>query len=309
MAISASQYNSIRDKVVLVMGTGATGYGQTLTSTSATSTNVISSTLWNGLRTDMLKARQHQTGVDESANLPILTRNTVISDAIRIQFDTFANTITTNQRVCASNQGSVETLAQGTYTSSWNSILYHKVSATFSTALAAKYFFNAGGQIRFRASRTGTAANTKDTEWTNMLGNGTTPSGFGTAYMDYQVSSTVTSTNASGRAGTGSSIGFEDLTTSGQQIFIVNSAAGTYTVNDYNVQAKANASSNPTVLTFLIRFQDDVTATPPWGVDEPVTGSLTSTVQLFRPSGTNVSVSGPTASPTQEGPQTTAPSF
>ena len=87
MAITASQYNSIRDKVVLVMGTGATGYGQTLTSTSATSTNIISSTLWNGLRTDMLKARQHQTGVDESANLPILTRNTVISDAIRIQFD------------------------------------------------------------------------------------------------------------------------------------------------------------------------------------------------------------------------------
>ena len=61
MAITAADYNNIRQKVIGVLGTGAGGYGQAPVSSAATSTNVISATLWNGLRTDMIKSRQHQT--------------------------------------------------------------------------------------------------------------------------------------------------------------------------------------------------------------------------------------------------------
>jgi len=296
MAIQPSDYNNIRDKIVLVMGTGSTGYGQTLVSVSANSTNIISSTLWNGLRTDMIKARQHQTGVDESANLPILTRTTRITEAIRATFDAFANTIVTNQRVIADNQGTLENVVTSTpFTSNWNTILYHRVVLTFATANAAKYFFNAGGQVRFSASITGVATNTKDTEWTNILGNGTTPSGFGVVSFNHTDTTTRAGTAAVGRTGTGSTIGFYDLTTStpGQQIFIATSNPVTgYGVNDYNIAARIDATPASTgrILTFVVQFRDDVGGI----VDESVTGSLTSTVQIFRPSGSNVSVAGPT---------------
>jgi hypothetical protein len=303
MAIQPSDYNNIRDKIVLVMGTGSTGYGQSLTSTSATSTNVISSTLWNGLRTDMLKARQHQTGVDESANLPILTRTTTITETIRATFDAYADTIVTDQRVIADNQGTLDTSVVTTpvFTSNWNTVLYHRVALTFTTANQAKYFFNAGGQVRFSASRTGISQNTKDTEWTNMLGNGTTPSGFGTVYFNYTETATRSGTAASGRAGTSSAFGFYDLLTAnpGQQVFITTSDPLTgYGVNDYNISARIDAlpSGSGRIITFVIQFRDDVAGI----VDEPVTGSLQSTVQLFRPSGSNVSVVGPTG--TSEGP-------
>lgn len=305
MAIVPSDYNNIRDKIVNVMGTGADGYGQALVSTVANSANVISATLWNGLRTDMLKARQHQTGIDESANLPILTRTTTITTAIRDTFNAYADVIVANKRVCAENQGSVENVITTTaYTSPWNTVLYHRVTVTFGNANQAKYFFNAGGQIRFRASRTGVAANSKDTEWTNILGDaadGGSNNGMGTIFMDWTSTGTVAGTNAVGRAGTGTAIGFYDLLTStpGQQIYIVTSDPLTgYGINDYNINARIDAAPGSTgrTLTFVIEFRDDVGG----GTDESVTGSLKSFVQVFRPSGSNVSVTGPIGS--QEGP-------
>ena len=308
MAITPSDYNNIRDKIVNVMGTGADGYGQSLVSTTATSANVISSTLWNGLRTDMLKARQHQTGIDESANLPILTRTTTITEAIRNTFDAYANTIVTNKRVIADNQGTVENIVTTTaYTSTWNTVLYHRVVVTFSTANLAKYFFNAGGQIRFKASRSGVATNSKDTEWTNILGDeadGGTNKGMGSISMNWTQTATITGTNAVGRAGTGSAIGFYDLLTAnpGQQIYIVTSDPATgYGVNDYNISARIDAAPGSTgrILTFVMQFRDDVAG----GTDEAVTGSLKSFVQVFRPSGSNVSVSSPIGA--QEGPALT----
>ena len=305
MAIQPSDYNNIRDKIVNVMGTGADGYGQALVSVTATSANVISATLWNGLRTDMLKARQHQTGVDESANLPILTRTTTITTAIRDTFNAYADVIVANKRVCADNQGTVENIITTTaYTSPWNTVLYHRITVTFTSANQAKYFFNAGGQIRLRASRTGVAANSKDTEWTNILGDvadGGSNKGMGTIYMNWTQTDTVTDTAGVGRAGAGTGIGFYDLLTSnpGQQLYIVTSDPSTgYGVNDYNISARIDAAPGSTgrILTFVVQFRDDIGG----GVDESVTGSLKSFAQVFRPSGSNVSVTGPTGS--QEGP-------
>ena len=76
----------------------------------------------------------------------------------------------------------------------------------------------------------------------------------------------------------------------------------------HNIQVKKNAADNTaTILTFEIQFRDDDSGdqqTPPAGkaagpaVDENIDGTLTSTVQLFRPSGANVTLPAPTASST-----------
>jgi hypothetical protein len=291
MAITAADYNNIRTKVVNVLGTGAGGYGITPVSSAATSTTVITTTAWNLLRTDAIKARQHQTNVDESANLPILTKTTAITESIRVQFDNFANLIVANARAVL--QYSIETASSSTYTSNWTTALYHQVTLNFGTNLNANYFFNAGGQVRFRASRTGTAANTKDTDWsTNVL----TP--MGTIVFDYLSSRTLTGTATSAGTFPGTATGYyaspvyttPNLPTTSTQMFY--KSGTTYSANRYNLKLRADSASTPSQLTFTVSFEDLAGGNP--NIDEPVTGTLTSIVEILRPSGANVNITPPT---------------
>lgn len=290
--ILASSYNNLRDRLNLVMGKGSTGYGQDLLSEAVQAGQTFTVTMWNNLRTDMIKARQHQTGVSESANLILVTPTTEITSALISQYDSFLNLIVANQRVCAANQGTIETLSVATRTTAWNGVIAHSLTLAFSNSLTARYFFNAGGQFRFTASRSGAAATTKDTDWTNML------SSMGTIRMDYNSTAFLP-----GGSGSGSARGFYNLTTTSQQLFIKGSSVYVYNENDYNIKAGVNNSTDPTNVVLRIEFRDDdignrpvPTPPPPLGplVDESVTGSLNSTVSIFRPSGVNVSVQGPT---------------
>ena len=60
--IQNTDYNSIRTVVDAVMGTGTSGYGQTLASSNVSQGSTITALQWLNLRTDMVKARQHQIG-------------------------------------------------------------------------------------------------------------------------------------------------------------------------------------------------------------------------------------------------------
>jgi hypothetical protein len=310
MAITSADYNNIRQKVIGVLGTGAGGYGQAPVSSAATSTNVISATLWNGLRTDMIKSRQHQTGEDESANLPILTRTTPITESLRQQFDTYANLVVTNKKEIGLTgsipQGQNESFATSTvFSSIWTTTLYHKVVVTFASALAANYWFNAGGQFRFYAAKVGSTVNSKDLEWSTLIGNSTTKngdsnSGFGKVYMNYGTISTLPGTASS--AGTAfPAFSFYNNSPSWDTVNLPASAttiffkqfSGYGAVNRYQIQMYANNATAPTALTFLITFQDLVGG----GIDDSITGQLTSYVDILRPTVSGgVTLNAPTRS-------------
>jgi hypothetical protein len=71
-SIVASDYNNIYNKMAAVMGPGSgnSGYNQSLNSATVPATRtIISAAQWSNLRIDLLHARQHQTGLDESGNL------------------------------------------------------------------------------------------------------------------------------------------------------------------------------------------------------------------------------------------------
>ena len=71
-SILALDYNNIQTKIANVLGVGAstTGYGQTVSSSQVPNTRtVISAAQWSALRNDLLAARTHQTGANESGNL------------------------------------------------------------------------------------------------------------------------------------------------------------------------------------------------------------------------------------------------
>jgi hypothetical protein len=303
--IYAADYNNVQGTANFLLGTGLaeSGYGQTVTSGQVDSTLKVTVAQWTDLRTDLLKIRQHQTGVDESAGLGIATTSTLVDDTFVNTFKTFATTCNTNRLTIATNQGTAETLAGAgqTRSTAWNGVVSHIVTVTFASSNAARWFFNAGGEFRFSASRSGGSTTNKNTSWTTLLSDmGTIKFGsFGTTY---------TGTGAAGGY-PATSIGWYGLTTSYQTIFVKPAAAGVYLENDYNIQIKKNAADNTaTVLTFEIQFRDDDSGDPPitplpkggiaGGVDENIDGTLTSTVQIFRPTGANVSLPAPTASST-----------
>jgi hypothetical protein len=311
--VQASDYNTLRTKVDNVLGLNSDGYGQTLTSSAQIVGNDVSVTAWNNLRDDLIRSRYHQTGVDPSGSLTQVTSADKITYTVFNQADAFADVVVTNKRLVASTQGSVESVQSSTTTTPWKVSLVHTVIVNFSSAAEARYFFNAGGDIRIRAYRSGTAATTKDTTWTSMLGDNNTINGQGTIYMNYTETGTVPNsfdTSPSDQRGTGSAIGFYDLTTTNQQIYIKNAPSGAYSENFYQIQARVNILPDPTSVTITINFVDADTGgpalspapgsspgTPPGPVvDETITGTTGSVVTVFRPSGANVSVNGPSSS-------------
>jgi hypothetical protein len=250
----------------------------------------------------MILARQHQTGVDESASLTVANSSSTISSTIANQYFNFAQTIRSNRlTLAAAGNSSTETLVDQTRTASWNGTLTHTVTITFpgyttgsltvTPANHARAFFNAGGKIWISSGRSGgTVGSPKNIDWTTMLGNGTTqPSGFGTVEFGYTETATVAGTASA--SGTTYNLGWYDMTTSDQLVFRKQAPAGNYAENDYEIYAKKNVGSTQLILS--IQFRDDDTGDAT--IDEDVDGNLRSYIRQVRPSGSNVSVPTPTA--------------
>jgi hypothetical protein len=296
--IQATDYNSIRTTVDAVMGKNASGYGQTLSSSAVSAGNVISALQWLNLRTDIVKARQHQIGsavgtstATDGRNLVTPASGASITETLRAQFATMATTISTNQRTVdidgAGGQLSDEELITVTQSSSWggtsqSQILTHTVTITGATggdgsASNLKYFFNAGGSIRVSANIT--TGSQKNNDWNTMF------TQMGEFRMNY------TATTYTGSSATGSAIGFDDLTTSNQQIGTKAAPSGAYSENVYYLYARTASAGSQIILT--MEYRDNDAGDP--NFDEAVLPTLNTLVKQFRPSGSNVSVLSPTA--------------
>ena len=117
-----------------------------------------------------------------------------------------------------------------------------------------------------------------------------------------------TSTAQTGTGGTTTSTGWYDLTTSYQEVFRQNATGATYGENYYKISAKRNSPS--TIITFNVEYVDTDTGDPPitpvpyggtpGGVDESVSGTITSVITGLRASGSNVAVNFPSVSTTSE---------
>ena len=287
--ILASDYNAIQSIVATVLGTGSGtyGYGQTVSSGQVAVGDKILASQWANLRNDLLKIRQHQTGADETGNLSNISTSFIVREYDRAAFYNYALLCQTNALTTPpSGQASVVTLTTGTRTSPWNSTVTHQVICNFGSSDNARYYFNTGSGIQFTPSLTGYPSDgsyAKSNDWNILL------SGVGTVTMNSG------STSATG-SGTGSSIGYATLTTSAQTIYSKSTSSPTYSNNKFDITAQKDASG--AIVTFNIRFED----LSGGGADEYVEGTLTSLVQAYCASGSNVSVTGLLPSITPSGP-------
>jgi hypothetical protein len=286
-AILATDYNVIQSKVALVLGsgTGNTGYGQVVTSSQVTSRTNVTYTQWNNLRTDLLKARQHQTGNDMSAFLNVASATENVTDADRVAFNQMAtdaqdqtNRLITPPSSQATRDNLVSVQQRAT---SWNGSLTQIITVTFADADAARYFFNTGSQIEFSLTRTLGTPNQKNSTWTTMF------TSMGTISFKHNT------TTCSGSGEPATTIGYYELDTTDKIIFRKLAPSGAYSDNRFFILArKGNAGLEQII--FTVSMQDASSG----GVDENPDGLLTSTVQVYYATGNNVSVNKPPATTT-----------
>jgi len=291
-AIYLADYNAIQTIVANVLGTGSgaatlstqTGYGQTVSSSQiAADTNITASQMQN-LKTDLDKISFHQTFSASTA--PSISVGGTIGYSEWNTYKTQADTLNTNRFILSANQATAVDGVTPTF-ANWNGSRTHNVTVTFADAANARYFFNAGGEIRIVPSHSssGAAADTlaKGNAWVNFL------STIGTIKFGY------TNTTA---GVTGSSIGWYGLTSSAQTI-LTSTSTLTYANNIFSVEAYCNVANNntgtATVLTLTIKFNDAGNSTSGSNnIDEAVGGTTTSRVQHYRATGANVAVNAPT---------------
>ena len=160
-----------------------------------------------------------------------------------------------------------------TRVAAWSNQLTHIFTQTFTSGDAARQWFNSGGQIRIRATRTGGSGTTQNAAWDTLL------SAMG--LVDFEFDDTD-----NGGAGTGTTVGYYDLTTSFQQVFSITSAqaggAAAYDANRVLIQARSTTGpigpdDTGSQLEFRIDYQDIHVG---GGFFDQVDGTFTSFVDL-----------------------------
>lgn len=243
--ISATDYNGLAStnsaNVAWVWGTGngAKGYGQSVAAISnVTAGATVTATQWQGLFNAINGALGHQSGA--AARLTSIAQTVTAGDTITYLANVASavTTINTNSSLFAS-QGSTltgtnnATNPSAAATAAFN--YFRDVNVTFTNAQAARYFFNAGGQINFVCSATDNAGTTRSTTLRDMIN---------------QIGglSAFRNTTNGGRTGTGGTIvtnntafGYRNLTASAQTV-VDNDVAGTYAAHNVILQIFTNVA-------------------------------------------------------------------
>jgi len=288
--ITEAEYTTLRSGINLVMGTptgtgtGAAGYNQTITAPAISPGDKITAAAWNALKTDVDKAYTHQVGSAPNPALATVNTDSGITKAVHDALETVVNFVKDagNRFSLGAGQFSTVSASSKTKASGWQGTQIHDVSFTWSSANAAKAFFNAGGKLVFVSSLSYTGTEQKTIDWRTMV------STVGTVTQDY------VNVTRSGTAGTITSDGYYDLTTTARNIL---SRGGTtpYSENRYKIEARS--ITNGIRIRMLYEDNDigDQRAgyLPGPAVDETVKGTLTSAMSYIRPTGTNVQVTAP----------------
>ena len=302
--ILANRYNTLRNNVNLVLGISDIsapnfGYGQGFSTNSVVGsqsvTNVVDADKvtaqdYEDLYIDLIRTRSHQVGaavaidefvVGDYENNPATAE--IIEESYISGLESLATSIQTDRLEVDTDNLTITGLPTAsstrldTYT--WSTSISHIFVVTFDTDLERRHFFNAGGQVRISASVDYTGSQAKTVDWQTILNDmGST---------SFKANDTVN--NAA--VGTGSNLGNYDLTNSYQLVYTKDGGA-VYARNEYLIYAKEYSTGNATsAIQFKVNFDDGRPNDLTYGIDEPVFGTFTSTVETATPN-SQVTING-----------------
>lgn len=222
-------------------GVGDRGYGQSTTLSAVTAGTAITATQWSTMLDRISSMASHQGTSITAISNP--TAGTTISAYAAL-----------SSNITAIYNGRLDNVAFGstsatdtTGTSAWSANTVHEITVTFGNTNNARYFFNAGGELRIDTAISGGTADGKYNEWVDLANT-----------LAGQVILGSQGTTTSGGTGTPSAlattIGYHDLTTSYQTIYQQYADSSPYTSNYIRVQAKITTAN---VVQFEVRYQDD----------------------------------------------------
>ena len=259
--IAAADYNALvgGDPITssgtlnAVWATGGTntGYGQTAEANVAVGDSVTA-TKWANLVTKTANSASHQGTAISSVTAPAAGGTVTYLSAI----PTNLTTIYTS-RLNAATQGST-TANTATRASTWQAALTFTHTVTFANAAAARYFFNAGGQLKVTCSHANTATSI------NTLYNGLA-SNIGTVALSSPTTGSITVNSVSfngitkvGGGGNSPTIstntGYYALTTSNANVFTQLASTGPsgYLSSFIRIIAVSNGSPGATVTIYTV---------------------------------------------------------
>jgi hypothetical protein len=265
--IQATDYNGFASttsgaNVNNVWGAGATdtGYGQSTTLATVSAGATVTATQWASLNSRISSMASHQgTTITSRAN-PVAGGVIAILAALNTDL-----TNITNNRGNAAASGSQftgwsgtssKTTGTGSGNDPWTITFTHTV--TWASAAAARYFFNAGGRIKWECSKTSTGTDA-DEEW-NDLANTLVGDIFITGGTGTQTIAGTGYTGTTKIGGTGSpstlltTTGWYDLTT--LDTIIYKQFADTYSYTDQYIQIAAKTAGSGTQLVLTTTWVD-----------------------------------------------------
>jgi len=292
--IQVADYNDIQAKVagILGVGSGNSGYGQTVFSNQITTSNRVAVTDWTTLKYDIINAYIHQVGTT-----PTLV-NASVGETVRAhtgtapyrQYATWADVLVTQKFDISSSQAITrtapvglgswysETAWPGSLGATWTGRVYSLVNVYWSTAAQARAFFNSGGEIRFLSSRVGGSTTgaiaAQNQNWSTFL------TGVGTQQFGGNKPIADTGTLNGGN--------FYRLT-NGFLAWYTATASNPYSTNTYKIYARTpgvpdNSAGTASSIEFQIEWLDNHTSSG--GATEGVDGTLSISVSTLEATGT-----------------------
>lgn len=264
--IDDSNFNTLQDKVQLLLGTGtgSRGYGQTVQSADVFAGNTVTAAQWNAVRNDILSVRVHQDG-NPPPGLPSITKGSPVNYSVIPSFDNILSVADSNRFLIASGQSTVTTKATQSVTATWSTQAQATLTVTFGTSDQGRYFFNSGGKIRISGTRTGGSSTSQNNAWTNFLAN--------IGIISFGAVNTST-------------INYYNLTNS-YQVYYQDSLSTPYSANYVRLEARTNVADNSTgtatQLDIRITLQDNHVGIS--GGPDSTDGTVSFTVEELKASG------------------------
>jgi hypothetical protein len=261
------------------------GYGQTAVSNVAIG-NTVGNAEWDSLINKTANAAAHQGSTITSVTAPS-TGNTIA------YISAITNNLTTiyNNRLNAVAQGSIPASNTLTNGGTWSSNLVFTQTASFANGDAARYFFNAGGQLVITCSQpTGTAIDNIFHGLAANIGNVTLSSP--TTGVISVAGNSFSGISKLGGSGQTPSIltnnGYYALTTSNANVFTqIDGVDSTFSSSYINIKVKSNGTQGSygdagNVITFYTTWQELPSGTT-------VSAGTATTLTAIYPSSNNIS--------------------
>lgn len=256
------------------VGNNNAGYGQTAVG-NVTVGNKVDNTEWDNLINTTANVATQQNSSITSVTPPVAGDKITYNSAIT----TNLTTIYIN-RLNAASQGTTASL-DTIYGSTWDNGLMYTQTATFANGDAARYFFNAGGQLTISCLHpTGPNANATISTLASDVGNIFLSSpASGTATIVGTPYTGITQVGGSGSSSVTTGTGYYALTTSNATILTQTSTIDSSTIVVVTKSNGTQGSYNDTgsVITFYTTWQES-----PNGIE--VTAGTTTTISAKYPS-------------------------